>query len=875
MQAALRSVDSPPPAPTAAADVETQLVDLLRRNFFNRTDAIGYFVSDHPVPKPIDSDAMLEEHLRLHVRGKCRVGSYAPGRDQKTLWTCIDLDGGAEHAHALVDPEGVAVAMQKGLGDNGVPSYLERSGGGCGYHLWIFHEVPVNAGYAKKVGIALSPKTAPLIRGGSADPASNAGIEVFPKQAKIAKDGYGNMVYLPFWGAAQNGGAQFYEVSAEGHLTRFVPTELKRLSDEMFEKILGAVLPLAPPAPQPKSRPRAAGGEAPQPESAKEAYAQWRIEALQTLNLADVYGEWLTGKCSSQGWLECRDPSSPTGDRNPSAGVADTTGSPERGTFHTHRTGESMSVFDFLISQNRAADFREARSLVAELSGVPLPQRPDEELPSIITTGRQLRDVIEDGWSAVVAANRPSPSLFRRGDRLVRLEHGERGEPRVEPADRDYLLGLLLRSANWFRQSKQGEEIPATPPPSAPSDMLKFVDERLPILDGIGASPMFSSSGVLMSSAGYYPDEHYLIGGFDQLTIALPATPSAADVERARTLIVDDLLGDFPFVSETDRAHTIAALLLPFARRLVKGCTPLHVIQAPAPGSGKGLLCDAISIVATGQTANARALSASDDEVRKMVAAELERARPIILLDNVDSRSRGKLDSPTLAAVLTAERYTDRRLGKTEMMDVLNSALWMMTGNNPTFSSELARRTVRVRLDAATDKPWKRSGFRHPRLKDWVQANRSVLVSACLTLIQHWICSGRPQGDEIFGSFEDWSGVLGGIVAEAGIPGFLGNSDQIYEEADVEGQEWREFVVVWNIEHGMKPIGVSLLNALCVKRDLMMVIRGDGNGTSQITRLGQALLASKDRIFSGFRIAQAADHGHHGKQYKLVPIASA
>ena len=37
----------------------------------------------------------------------------------------------------------------------------------------------------------------------------------------------------------------------------------------------------------------------------------------------------------------------------------------------------------------------------------------------------------------------------------------------------------------------------------------------------------------------------------------------------------------------------IAALLLPFARRLVDGCTPLHIIEAPTAGSGKGVAREA------------------------------------------------------------------------------------------------------------------------------------------------------------------------------------------------------------------------------------------------------------------------------------------
>lgn len=99
----------------------------------------------------------------------------------------------------------------------------------------------------------------------------------------------------------------------------------------------------------------------------------WREEALKLLPLERVYGDLLTGHSNAQGWLACRDPDSPTGDQNPSAGVADKVEYVDRGAFHSFRTGETMSVFDFLIRRGRAADFKAAQILVADLSGVPLP----------------------------------------------------------------------------------------------------------------------------------------------------------------------------------------------------------------------------------------------------------------------------------------------------------------------------------------------------------------------------------------------------------------------------------------------------------------------------------------------------------------------
>ncbi len=119
-----------------------------------------------------------------------------------------------------------------------------------------------------------------------------------------------------------------------------------------------------------KTDPNASGSANP-----KEAWAAWRGRALERLDLGAVYGEQLTGKMTDSGWLECRDLRSSSGDRNPSAGVADGSGQAERGSFHSFLTGETFSVFDFLMESGQAADFSEACAIIADMAGEPLPAR--------------------------------------------------------------------------------------------------------------------------------------------------------------------------------------------------------------------------------------------------------------------------------------------------------------------------------------------------------------------------------------------------------------------------------------------------------------------------------------------------------------------
>jgi hypothetical protein len=51
----------------------------------------------------------------------------------------------------------------------------------------------------------------------------------------------------------------------------------------------------------------------------------------------------------------------------------------------------------------------------------------------------------------------------------------------------------------------------------------------------------------------------------------VPDDPTLQQIAAARSLLLDDLLGEFPFVSEAERAHALALLLLPFIRPMISG----------------------------------------------------------------------------------------------------------------------------------------------------------------------------------------------------------------------------------------------------------------------------------------------------------------
>jgi hypothetical protein len=506
-----------------------------------------------------------------------------------------------------------------------------------------------------------------------------------------------------------------------------------------------------------------------------------------------------------------------------------------------------------------ASDAKPIRAIGRHLPiGFAEPRKP---LPTLRADEGDLEQAVRSAWKVLLDSNR-EPWLFRAAGLPAWIVPDDEGRPVATRVTEERLRHMLAKIAAWQRTGRNGSPVPAHPPTPLIKSLLATPDPDLPALTGIVTAPVFGRDGTLVTQPGYHPETrlfYHAPAGF--VVQAIPDRPTTEATAAARSMIAGDLLGEFPFTSAAERAHAIALLLLSFVRAMVDGPTPLHLIEKPSPGTGATLMIDAIATIATGAGASVMTEGRDEDEWRKRITAKLREIPALVLIDNL----RNRLDSAALAAALTAPYWEDRILGVSEMTRLPIRCVWMATGNNPTFSNELARRIVRIRLDARTDQPWRRDGFRHPDLMGWVRANRARLVAACLTLCRAWIGAGRPRGGRTMGSFESWSQVMGGVLEVIGIEGFLGNLDEMIEASDAEGATWRSFVSLWWDRFGTAEVGTSALYELALGAEPPLPL-GSGNERAQRTRLGKALARLRDRTFrmSGFTVRAEAQGSYQG-----------
>lgn len=323
----------------------------------------------------------------------------------------------------------------------------------------------------------------------------------------------------------------------------------------------------------------------------------------------------------------------------------------------------------------------------------------------------------------------------------------------------------------------------------------------VPALHGIVGSPVLRPDGTLLQKPGYDAGTGLFYAASVDVP-QIPEQPGAEDVAAARRFLLDDFLGDFPWVDPADRANYIGLLIAQILRPYLRTITPFGLISAASPSSGKTILSEGIGLL-YGQ--RVRTWVRSENEQRKAITAVLDENAPTVVFDNI--REGEIIDSPVLAMLITTPVWTDRLLGTNKTFSAPNDRLWLATGNNVRLGGDMATRTVLVRLDAKTPHPELRTGFAIPDLDRWVKtpSNRTTLLRHLLVLVMDWIAAGAPRTGHTMRQFSTWAAATGGFLAHHGIEGFLANADAVHE-LDEQKSEWIAFLARWHSIYGDKRV---------------------------------------------------------------------
>ena len=529
---------------------------------------------------------------------------------------------------------------------------------------------------------------------------------------------------------------------------------------------------------------------------------------------------------------------------------------------HAHNDeGEVLRVFD--LGRQASGEPLDAPAPLLSANGDRAAVASASALPVIIVSNRHLRELSNDAFGVLLTANDP-PHVYQFGGQLARVTaaDGRAGVQLLDPAMLRYRLSRVADfvTVKALRDGTQQQSWVA-PSDRLIADILAYPEwPNMPALSGVVTAPVVSPAGQVRVEAGYDPATGLYYHARGNLKIG-NIDPTPERVAWAVGLIQDDLLGDFPFKDAASRANAVALLILPFARPSIEGCTPLHILNAPTPGTGKTLAARVATLLFNPDGPAVMTASQDEDEWRKRITSLLSGGASHLLIDNI----KGALVSGSLAAVLSTAQWTDRILGKSQTITLPNRAVWIATGNNIAVDTEMARRSVWIRLDSNAERPWTRNGFKHASLGQWTLENRSDLVTAAIVLIRHWFKSDCPPGRPTIGGFESWARVIGGILDTTGILGFMGNAEELYEQSDPTAAQWAAFIAEWWKQFQDVPIGVKELFPLADSEPaegitglgLMDTMLTGHTARARKVRLGNLLHGRLDTVVDGFKIQSA------------------
>jgi putative DNA primase/helicase len=518
------------------------------------------------------------------------------------------------------------------------------------------------------------------------------------------------------------------------------------------------------------------------------------------------------------------------------------------------------------VGPSRAGSGRGRGPPPPEAGGPPSGDEPKR--PVIQLVGGQLPLVVDKAEQALIASK---PDIYRYGGQLVRpvLEEVPAADMtrtqvhRLLPVTRSYLVDVFTSAAHWQRFDRRREDWGDVDCPDRVAEVYLAREGRwrLPALVGIINAPMLRADGSYLDNPGY--DERTgLLFRTDGVKFGrVPVRPTRADAEKALCLL-QDLIATFPFVGDGDRSVALSAILSALDRRSMDAA-PMHAFSAPVAGSGKTMLVDLCSMIATGRKAPVLDQSKDDIETDKRLVAALLRGGAIIAIDNVDR----PLDSALLCQALTSSGVMQLRvLGSSRDVDVPNTAMFYATGNNLILAGDLTRRTLLCRLDPGCERPELREFGCDPL--QMAKEDRSEYVVAAITILRAYLTADERITINPLGSYETWSR----RVREALV--WLGCADPCEtmasaRRADPITSQLSNIIVAWRSSVGVnKPMPVQALVEMANRVDLggahahpdlreaLLAVAVEGREIN-VRRLGKWLSKNEDRVIDRHKIARA------------------
>jgi hypothetical protein len=490
---------------------------------------------------------------------------------------------------------------------------------------------------------------------------------------------------------------------------------------------------------------------------------------------------------------------------------------------------------------------------------------PSTPWPQIRIKSGELPRIVNEAEDALLLLGR---EIYQRGGMMVRpvLNQSLKASAdrdteswQLVPVTRPHLVEVLCCAAQFLRWDKKEKKfMPADAPERVAEAYLNRHGKwKLPMLAGVVNTPFLRVDGSICETVGYDSESRLLFKPEDQVFPPVPQYPSRADAESGLQQL-RKFIETFPFVAAADRTVALVAILTVLDRRSM-ATAPLIAFTSPSAGTGKSLLVDLMSILATGRPMPVLSQGKNEEEFEKRLGASLLAGDSCISIDNCDAPLSGAL----LCQALTQGELNIRLLGYSRNVGTAMNATIFATGNNLLIAGDLTRRCLLGALDAGVEQPELRH-FNTDIIEE-AHINRGELVIAALTILRAWHVARTMAGQSVntvpFGGFADWSRRVREPLIWLGEADpcdtilKVRTNDQTRDELATVLVQWKEHLGI-NLEHTVQQVIGRAVNEPSFYTALLNVAANKTGGTVSNERLGRWLKRVQGKIVSGLRLVQ-------------------
>ena len=426
-------------------------------------------------------------------------------------------------------------------------------------------------------------------------------------------------------------------------------------------------------------------------------------------------------------------------------------------------TGDKIDCFDiggYKIEVRRESETREKGELLLDGHG-----------RSISNLSKDIAELLQDKY---ILFYRPNSRQIVEVGKIKLHNTGEELYTGFINIKDKRLITLLEEYSNvgYIRNTRKGEifEIKSLSPTKADIVLCsRILEQALPQIERIFPIPL----PIMYKGKLTFPKK-----GFDQRFSSWRPHDSPdiedpkMDIKKAKE-IIDNIFCEFCFRSKQDKTNAIAGLLTPFLRGLFVDFntrTPVFFYLGNRERVGKDYCAGITGIVYDGQALDDNPVSSGDrkennnEELRKKITSALISGRKRMHFAN----NKGYINNAILEQVSTSKVYSDRLLGKNDLINLPNEMDFSLSGNvGVSYTPDFANRCRFVNLFLDIEDANSRK-FDNPLLHEWILKSRGKILSALYSLVKNWIKDKKPEGSIPFASFPNWASICGGIMESAG-----------------------------------------------------------------------------------------------------------